>query len=411
MEIVQGQTKLKMGYTTGSCSAAAAKAAMYMLLTGKRYEYIKIKTPKGIDLNLSVYNQVYQKNFAMCSIIKDAGDDPDVTHGLHIFAKVNVVYEDDIFLEPIECKPYLHTFEIKQNKVEIFIYGGKGVGQVTKVGLSCEKGKSAINPVPREMITNSVMEAFTENNISEFPKQIWIEIEVENGEETAKKTFNPKLGIMGGISILGTSGIVEPMSEKALVDTIKTEINQFAQLNLKTLRDMEHMKPMLVCPGNYGQDYAKSELGIDLEKAVKCSNYIGEMLDYSCYLNIPKILLVGHAGKLVKLASGVMNTHSSIADSRHEVMVAHSALNGACVDTLKQIMEAISIEEMIDILNSESENLGLRTFDSIEKKIREHIDHRTKQKIQVEYIIFTKTHKSIIYSSGAFKFLKEIKQD
>ena len=261
------------------------------------------------------------------------------------------------------------------------------------------------------MITNSVMEAFTENNISEFPKQIWIEIEVENGEETAKKSFNPKLGIMGGISILGTSGIVEPMSEKALVDTIKTEINQFAQLNLKTLRDMEHMKPMLVCPGNYGQDYAKSELGIDLEKAVKCSNYIGEMLDYSCYLNIPKILLVGHAGKLVKLASGVMNTHSSIADSRHEVMVAHSALNGACVDTLKQIMEAISIEEMIDILNSESENLGLKTFDSIEKKIREHIDHRTKQKIQVEYIIFTKTHKSIIYSSGAFKFLKEIKQD
>lgn len=408
MEIVQGQKTLKTGYTTGSCSAAATKAAIYMLLTGKRYEYVRLSTPKGIELNLNVHNQQFNQNFASCSIVKDAGDDPDVTHGLHIFAKVNGVYEDSFFMQNLDCNPYEHTVEIAQNQVEIFIYGGKGVGKVTKIGLSCEKGKSAINPVPRQMIVNGIKEALEEIKPQELPTQLWIELEVENGEEIAKKTFNPKLGIIGGISILGTSGIVEPMSEKALVDTIKTEIAQFAKLYVAQ-SEPEDVPPMLVCPGNYGRDYAKEALGIDLENGVKCSNYIGEMLDYSCYLNIPKILLIGHAGKLIKLAAGVMNTHSSTADSRQEVMAAHSAMQGAKAETVKQIMEAISIEEMIDIINADSENLGLKTFDSIEKKIRMHIDHRTKNKIEVEYIIFTKVHKSIIYSSCALKLLKELK--
>lgn len=424
MEIIQGQNKLKMGYTTGSCSAAATKAAVYMMLTGKRYEYVKLNTPKGIELKLNVHNQEFQENSAMCSIKKDAGDDPDVTHGLHIFAKVNMIYENDFFAPPLSCNPYIEKIEVRGKLIEIMIYGGKGVGKVTKIGLSCEQGKSAINPVPRKMIASSIKEALEENlkietvrydstagfNSKELPKQIWVEIEVENGEETALKTFNPKLGIIGGISILGTSGIVEPMSEKALIDTIKTEIKQFSKLNIEEGKDLNKIPPMLVCPGNYGRDYAKEELGLDLENGVKCSNYIGEMLDYSCYLNIPKILLIGHAGKLIKLAAGVMNTHSSSADSRQEVMVAHGALNGASRGTLEKVMAAISIEEMIDIINEESENLGLKTFDSIEKKIREHVDHRTRKKIQVEYIIFTKTHKAVIYSSGALKFLKEIKE-
>ena len=420
--VVQGQRSLRRGYTTGSCSAAATKAALLMMMGGERCETVRIDTPKGIELSLEVSDQEYSPCEALCSITKDAGDDPDATHGLRIFSRVSRISSST---GPL---PYEEQLEISGVSVKVHITGGRGVGVVTRGGLSCDVGKSAINPVPRRMILKSVKDVLENMEPELIPDFLHIEIRAENGEETAKKTFNPKLGIVGGISILGTSGIVEPMSEKALVDTIRTEIKQFAELSgIKREADHEPksedasdlnavedgsgfpVPPMLVCPGNYGQDYARDVLGIDLESGVKCSNYIGEMLDYSCWLGIPKILLIGHAGKLIKIAAGVMNTHSSSADGRQEVIASHGAMLGMEPSAVRDIMNAISAEEMTDILRNQGEEFAQKVFDSIGNKIKEHIDHRTRGKLQVEFIVFTKIHGTLIKSSGADQMLKDLK--
>ena len=420
--VVQGQRSLRRGYTTGSCSAAATKAALLMMMGGERCETVSIDTPKGIELSLEVSDQEYSPCEALCSITKDAGDDPDATHGLRIFSRVSRISSST---GPL---PYEEQLEISGVSVKVHITGGRGVGVVTRGGLSCDVGKSAINPVPRRMILKSVKDVLENIEPELIPDFLHIEISAENGEETAKKTFNPKLGIVGGISILGTSGIVEPMSEKALVDTIRTEIKQFAELNgIKREDDHEPqgedasdlnavedslgfpVPPMLVCPGNYGQDYARDVVGIDLESGVKCSNYIGEMLDYSCWLGIPKILLIGHAGKLIKIAAGVMNTHSSSADGRQEVIASHGAMLGMEPSAVRDIMNAISAEEMTDILRNQGEEFAQKVFDSIGTKIKEHIDHRTRGKLQVEFIVFTKIHGTLIKSGGADQMLKDLK--
>ena len=412
--VVQGQRSLRRGYTTGSCSAAATKAALLMMMSGERCETVRIDTPKGIELSLEVSDQEYSPCEALCSITKDAGDDPDATHGLRIFSRVS---RRSCPTGPL---PYEEQLEISGVSVKVHITGGRGVGVVTRGGLSCDVGKSAINPVPRRMILKSVKDVLENMEPELIPDFLHIEIRAENGEETAKKTFNPKLGIVGGISILGTSGIVEPMSEKALVDTIRTEIKQFAELNSIKMEDDHEpqgdstlsaikVTPMLVCPGNYGQDYARDVLGIDLESGVKCSNYIGEMLDYSCWLGIPKILLIGHAGKLIKIAAGVMNTHSSSADGRQEVIASHGAMLGMEPSAVRDIMNAISAEEMTDILRNQGEEFAQKVFDSIGTKIKEHIDHRTRGKLQVEFIVFTKIHGTLIKSAGADQMLKDLK--
>ena len=436
--VVQGQRSLRRGYTTGSCSAAATKAALLMMMGGERCETVRIYTPKGIELSLEVSDQEYSPYEALCSITKDAGDDPDATHGLRIFSRVSRSSGSGgrENTEPLEIAvlaeagplPYEEQLEISGVSVKVHITGGRGVGVVTRGGLSCDVGKSAINPVPRRMILKSVKDVLENIETELIPDFLHIEISAENGEETAKKTFNPKLGIVGGISILGTSGIVEPMSEKALVDTIRTEIKQFAELsgikreadhepqgeNASDLNAVEDslgfpVPPMLVCPGNYGQDYARDVLGIDLESGVKCSNYIGEMLDYSCWLGIPKILLIGHAGKLIKIAAGVMNTHSSSADGRQEVIASHGAMLGMEPSAVRDIMNAISAEEMTDILRNQGEEFAQKVFDSIGTKIKEHIDHRTRGKLQVEFIVFTKIHGTLIKSGGADQMLKNLK--
>ena len=417
--VVQGQKSLRRGYTTGSCSAAATKAALLMMMSGERCETVRIDTPKGIELSLEVSDQEYSPCEALCSITKDAGDDPDATHGLRIFSRVsrssgsggglagreNTETLETAVLAEAGPLPYEEQLEISGVTVNVHITGGRGVGVVTRGGLSCDVGKSAINPVPRRMILKSVKDVLENIETELIPDFLHIEISAENGEETAKKTFNPKLGIVGGISILGTSGIVEPMSEKALVDTIRTEIKQFAELSGSGFP----VPPMLVCPGNYGQDYARDVLGIDLESGVKCSNYIGEMLDYSCWLGIPKILLIGHAGKLIKIAAGVMNTHSSSADGRQEVIASHGAMLGMEPSAVRDIMNAISAEEMTDILRNQGEEFAQKVFDSIGTKIKEHIDHRTRGKLQVEFIVFTKIHGTLIKSAGADQMLKDLK--
>ena len=202
---------------------------------------------------------------------------------------------------------------------------------------------------------------------------------------------------------MGTSGIVEPMSEKALVDTIRTEIDQYAEVGTD--------KPLLICPGNYGQAFAKDKLKLDLEKSVKISNFVGESLDYSVYKGIKEALLVGHAGKLLKLAASVMNTHSAYADGRQEVMVSHAAIFGAKKETLLKIMNAISIEEMLDALLEEGDVVFKDTMDSIGKAITRNINHRTKEKLRVEFIVFTNSHGCVLKSDGADELLRYLQEE
>ena len=281
--------RLRLGYTTGSCAAAAAKAAAWMLLTSSRKETITLDTPKGIRLNLDVKEIQIGENSVSCAIEKDSGDDPDVTKGTHIFAKVSRVDSPGVTID-----------------------GGFGIGRITKRGLDQPVGNAAINSVPRQMIRENVEEVM---GLTDYSGGLSVVIYAPEGETLAKKTFNPRLGIVGGISILGTTGIVEPMSEKALVDTIRVELKQ---------RKANGAEYVLLTPGNYGSDFIHKELGLDMKLAVQVSNFIGDALDICRELNFKGALLIGHVGKLVKIAGGMMNTHSKYGDCRMEILAAYA---------------------------------------------------------------------------------------
>lgn len=277
---------MRYGFTTGSCAAAASKAAAYMLLTGKRKNEITIETPKGISYTAQLVDINRNENEVSCAVKKDGGDDPDITTGAYIYAKVS--YR-----------------ESSGQKIEID--GGTGVGRVTKPGLDQPVGNAAINHVPRQMIEKEVMQVC---RLVDYQGSLRIEISVPDGEKLAGQTFNPRLGIAGGISILGTSGIVEPMSNQAIIDTIRIELNQ---------RRIQGFDYVAVSPGNYGLDFMKKTYGYDLDRSVKCSNFIGDTIDMAVELGFQKLLLTGHIGKLIKVAGGIMNTHSKEADCRMEL--------------------------------------------------------------------------------------------
>ena len=291
--VIKDNKKLRMGYTTGSCAAAAAKAAAYMLLKKEEVPYVSLLTPKGIQLHLEVLDIQRGENVVSCAIEKDAGDDPDVTNKLWIYARVSLI-----------------------EQAEIHILGGKGVGIVTKPGLEQPVGSPAINKVPRQMITKELQQVCKNCG---YTGGLEVEISVPEGEKTAEKTFNPRLGIIGGISILGTTGIVEPMSEAALVASIRVELKQQVETGHRSL---------VITPGNYGREFLKDNFPFDLERAVKCSNFVGDTIDMAVELGVENILFVAHIGKFIKVAGGIMNTHSRNADARMEILCANAAIAG-----------------------------------------------------------------------------------
>lgn len=371
--VVKKGKELKLGFTTGSCATAASKAAAIMLLTGEIQGQVLVETPKGILLNLDVEDIAINGDSVSCKIIKDGGDDPDVTHGMKICSMVSSIPRG------------------------IIIDGGRGVGRVTKEGLACSIGEAAINPTPRRMIKEALMEVAEKHNYKGGFKVI---ISAENGEEVAKKTFNPRLGIIGGISILGTSGIVEPMSERALIETIHVEIDS---------RTANGEEKLLICPGNYGRDFALKEFGIDLDTGIKCSNYIGEALDYSVYRRVKKIMVIGHAGKISKLAAGIMNTHSRMADGRKEIFAAHGAMAGATRDQVVQIMEATTTDE-IDCLLDEMK-LKDEVWKTVMSKIVENLKYRIGNQCEIEVMTFTNKGRYIHMTEGARSLIKELEDE
>ncbi|UWG98181.1 cobalt-precorrin-5B (C(1))-methyltransferase CbiD [Dehalobacter sp. DCM] len=349
--VLKQNKKLRCGFTTGSCAAAAAKAGTVMLLSGELCTEIAIATPKGIVTTMKVLEIQRDDHQVTCAVKKNSGDDPDVTDGILIFATVAKAQEQAIRVD-----------------------GGTGVGRVTKPGLACPVGEAAINPVPRSMI---IAEAEKVCNALGYEGGLTITISVPEGEAVARKTFNPRLGIVGGISILGTSGMVEPMSEKALIDTVRLEMNQQKEKGCRHL---------LVCPGNYGETFARGTLGLQ-NTLVQCSNYIGEMLDFTVELGFDSLLLIGHAGKLVKLAAGIMNTHSRYADCRMEVIAVHAALHGASREIVQEIMRCLTAPEAVAVLD----RYGLRNdvFASIMLKINDYVHYRLQNKVKAGVILYT----------------------
>ena len=342
-EIGRTRSGLRLGWTTGSCAAAAAKAAAQMLFSGEEICQVRLMTPKGIELDLDVEHITRTPDYVQCAVRKYSGDDPDVTDGLLIYAKVEKQEE-------------------ASSGLGVILDGGAGVGRVTKPGLEQQIGQAAINKVPRRMITEEVERIC---RACGYCGEMKVTISIPDGEETAKKTFNPRLGIVGGLSVLGTSGIVEPMSEKALTDTI--------YLEMKMLRESGYSCCYAV-PGNYGMDFLTDQLGINPDLAVKCSNYVGDTIDDANLLGMKGLLLIGHVGKFIKLAAGVMNTHSRTADCRMEVFASHAAMAGADAAVVKEIMACLNTTEVVKILK------GRGLLQDIMKTVMERITFYLRQR-------------------------------
>lgn len=365
---------MRSGFTTGSCAAAAAKAASYMLFAGKEKNSIQIITPVGKSFDARIVDIVRDKDMVSCAVIKDGGDDPDITTGVHVVARVSLGGE-------VYDRPH------------ITIDGGRGVGRVTKPGLDQPIGNAAINHVPREMIEKEVTEIC---DLFDYTGEVSVLIEVPEGAEIGAKTFNPRLGIEGGISILGTSGIVEPMSSQALLDTIYVELKQQRAIGYEKI---------VISPGNYGMDFMKAEYNYDLDKSVKCSNYIGDTIDMVRELGFKEVLLVGHIGKLVKLSGGIMNTHSKIADMRMELIVEAATACGGSEDICNRILECVVTEEAVRVL--ETEGLRSVTMNTIMDKCMQHLRKRAGDTLGIECIMYSNEQGLLAQSSGARRLMDE----
>ena len=351
--IRSGQKLLRCGYTTGTCAALAAAGAARLLLTGRAPDHLTLRTPKGLRVTVEPeFCRLCGEHAAVCGVAKDAGDDIDVTDGLVIVATVTPSPSPGVSID-----------------------GGAGVGRVIKPGLDQPVGAAAINHVPRQMIQQQVL-AVCEG--TGYDAGLTVTISVPGGEEAAKRTFNPQLGVQGGISILGTSGIVEPMSEQALVDTIAVELRQAATGSSR----------LILTPGNYGADFLHAQgldaLGIPV---VKCANFIGDTLDIAAGLPFAQVLLVGHIGKLVKRAGGIMNTHSRYADCRTELFCAHAAVCGADSDTCQTLMQAATTDACLALLDGVQ--LREPVMDRLLAAIQHHLDHRAGGAYQVGAVLFS----------------------
>lgn len=359
-----GMKLLRRGYTTGTCAALAAQAAARALLLGEEPADASLTTPAGIAVRVPVEMLSQSVRSASCGVRKDGGDDEDATDGLLICARVSYCEGEGISVE-----------------------GGEGVGVVTKPGLDQPVGAAAINQVPRRMIVEQV-HAIAEKAHCE--KGLAITVEVPDGALVGAKTFNPHLGIEGGISILGTSGIVEPRSVEALRASIEVEIRQAAVLGKGRL---------IVTPGNYGSDFVDAiPLLRDVPRA-QCANFVGDALLFAARAGARQLLLVGHIGKMVKVAAGVMNTHSRIADCRREVLCAHAALAGADSACARRLMDAATTDACLDILA----DVGLRApvMATVAQEVQRHLDRHAPEGLSVGAVVFDGDRRELFRTDGA----------
>ncbi|MBQ1357758.1 MAG: cobalamin biosynthesis protein CbiD [Oscillospiraceae bacterium] len=373
--ITKDGKRMRRGYTTGSCAAAAAKSAAMMLLEDRRLESVHLTTPGGAELDLPVTDIVMGDGFVSCGIVKDSGDDPDVTNGITVYARVEKT-----------ASPH-----------EILIDGGEGVGRVTKPGLDQPVGNAAINSVPRRMMTQELLQICEDCG---YNGGLSVIISAPAGVEIAQKTFNPRLGIVGGISILGTTGIVEPMSDDAVVETIRTELS---------MRAAEGKKSVLLIIGNYGSDFIQDSLRIDPEIAVTTSNFIGDAFRLASEAGFADTLLIGHIGKTVKLAGGLFNTHSKWGDCRAEIFASHAGMCGASRETVARLMDSAMTDDMLSILDESG--LREKVMASIMDKTDYLLQHRPLGAMNTAVVSFSKEYGILGMTAKAEDIMEKIRKE
>ena len=367
--------ELAKGYTTGTCAQAATRAAMQMLFTGEKVEQVSVELPQGEKLQLDItdiqrkYTDRELPDMVSCAVKKNSGDDPDITNGVLVYSQVRL-----------------------SETGQIHIDGGIGVGRVTRPGLNQPVGEAAINRVPRQMIRKEVEEACEEVG---YTGGIDVEISIPEGARLAKETFNPRLGIEGGLSILGTTGIVNPMSEQALIDTIEVEMKVCLA---------EKYRYLIIAPGNYGLDFLKEQYSIEENDVVKCSNYIGQTIDMAVEQDCKGVLLVGHIGKLIKVSGGIMNTHSRNADARAELLAAQAVRAGASVELARKLLATITTEEAVALLDEEQ--MLEPVMKLVAERIWFYLQNRCKGEILTEVILFSNEKGYLGETAGAQNILK-----
>ena len=288
-----------------------------------------------------------------CAVKKDSGDDPDITNGILVYSKVT------------------------KTESAVILDGGIGVGRVTKPGLDQPVGNAAINKVPRQMILGEVKEVC---ELYGYHGGIRVEISIPQGVELAKKTFNPRLGIEGGISVLGTSGIVEPMSEQALLDTIELE------MKVKRAAGKNYL---IMAPGNYGLDFLREAYGIQDKDVVKCSNYIGQSIDMAAECRFKGMVLAGHIGKLIKVSGGIMNTHSRWADCRMDLLASAMLRAGLSGERARLILDCVTTDDALALLSEEERKA---TIVQIMKSIEKYLEYRMAEQMPVGAILYSNVY-------------------
>jgi cobalt-precorrin-5B (C1)-methyltransferase len=302
-----------------------------------------------------------------CAIRKDAGDDYDVTGGAYVYATVEKIAQG---------------YEIE---------GGEGIGRVTKPGLDQPVGNAAINTVPRQMMAEVMTEAADDFGYEGGLRTV---ISVPEGTKLAARTLNEKLGIEGGISILGTSGIVEPMSETALIDTIRAELSMYCA---------QGKKDLIITPGNYGESFLSEKLGLDLEHTVKCSNFIGETIDAAYEFGVSSLLLIGHLGKLVKLGSGIMNTHSKVADGRMETLSSCVLLAGGDGQLARRMLDCNTTDEAVEVLWMAA--FLQPVMEQLMNRIESALKQRAYEGLEIEALVFSNRFGVLGKTKGAERLM------
>ncbi|MCX7780589.1 MAG: cobalt-precorrin-5B (C(1))-methyltransferase CbiD [Negativicutes bacterium] len=305
------EISLRSGFTTGTCAAAATKAAIFAWLGGKP-DVVEVLSPQGRVIQVPVASCQSTNRGGRAVVVKDAGDDPDITNGATVVADIEIIESPDLILR-----------------------AGAGVGTVTKPGLSVPVGEPAINPGPRQMI------ALAAKQVLPPGKGAIITISVPGGEKLAQKTLNPVLGIVGGLSIIGTTGIVEPMSEEAFKKSLRPQISVVKALGYESV---------VFVPGKIGHDIAV-RCGLPEASIVQTSNFIGYMLESAVAYGMKEVLILGHPGKVVKLAAGIFHTHNRVADARMETIAAYLAADGAPQQAIRCILDCATTEAAIDVIN------------------------------------------------------------
>ncbi|KID00675.1 cobalt-precorrin-6A synthase [Hafnia alvei] len=341
----------RKGYTTGSCATAAAKVAALMVLRQQVINQISIVTPSGVTLRLNVEQPLICGQQASAAIRKDGGDDVDATHGMLIFAQVAL-----------------------NDSGSISIVGGEGVGTVTRKGIGLPVGSSAINRTPLHTIEEAVREVIGPERGAE------IVIFAPEGEERAQKTYNGRLGILGGISIIGTTGIVTPMSEESWKRSLALELE---------MKRAQGMTSVILVPGNHGERFVQEQMQLSGDRVVTMSNFVGYMLQETQRLGFRRVVLVGHLGKLIKVAAGIFHTHSHIADGRMETLVTRLALMGAPHELLQAVFECSTTEAAMELI----EQHGLQAvYNDIAQAICARINQMLRfavQPLQCDAVLFS----------------------